>query len=95
MHFRHLSLRGNFIQNCMEVLLKNASFSLRSINVEDCELSERDLDFLSKSKQVATLKDISLGDLDMGEKFEAILQLVKSVVKVRSLITPIENWYLT
>ena len=79
---KRLSLRGNYIKDSLEILLGTVPFSLEHLNLEDCGLSDHDLKFLGRSKHRLTLTELSIGDLDLGDKFSGILKLITVIPKV-------------
>ncbi len=58
------------------------SFSLLTLDVEDCGMSVEDMLFLADSKHCSTLNSISIGDVGLGNKFEGISVLLQSVQRV-------------
>eukprot|EP00094_Tigriopus_californicus_P008586 TCALIF_08275-PA protein Name:"Protein of unknown function" AED:0.14 eAED:0.14 QI:1/0.66/0.25/1/1/1/4/160/593 len=82
---KFLYLGGNCVTNCLEELLGNVPFSLTSLNVEGSRLAAKDYEFLANSKHAQTITDISLGDFDLGTKFDSIMLVLKSLEKIESL----------
>lgn len=90
---KKLSLRGNYLRHTLEHLLRNVPFSLQSLNVEECCLSSKDLQFLAISPHHRTLTEINLGDLDLGDdRFGHILGLVKVIPRLESLGLCLEGY---
>ena len=89
---RHLSLRGNLLQDHLESLFCKVVFNLSSLNVEDCGLTVNDMAFLARSRHRNTLTVLKMGDLDLGLKFMGVLQILKGLKQLETLNLCLEGF---
>lgn len=80
-----LYLGGNCVTGKLESLIGNVPFSLVSLNVEGSRLNAMDYRFLASGKHAKTISEISMGDFDLGNKYDNIMEVLTSLAKIESV----------